>query len=205
MYNGKYVQVKDSMENANYFFEKQYNTTLELGDNICLLYALNEPLYELSELDSSMQMLRFSVNPSFRIPYAVALYRTNLASGIRAKLTDGGGGYFSGLLDIELFKKMPDTFIDSIFHQLEELHFYECPPALENIGSDGDGWRIEYFDKGNYHSILRWSPTFAGDSTTQELAAIGLGLLNKSGLFAYWETVSDSSAAYKEFVLSGLK
>lgn len=194
-YNGRYLKVANPLNNADTFFSKSYGLQSDYYLNTCILYALEEDFINPEELDTNVNFLRITIDPTFQIPYGIILKQEKTENTLSAKMTDGHGGYHSGYLDITLIQKVENDYTKQIFEKLEKFDFFNLPSHIKSNGSDGETWRIELIRKGKYHSITRWTANHTGDSITREIGKLGMELLDKSKLFEYWALQNDISEA----------
>ncbi len=205
MYNGRHLEQSVELNNVDHFLSQAYGFQNEEFFNASILYALEEPFLDTNEL-IERTFLRITVDPTFLIPYCVILEQTSKGDILKAKMTDGYGGYFSGCLEITVQKNVSDSLVNAIFNDLDSLDFFSLPKEIEENGSDGESWTIELVRVGKYHALNRWSPNHVGDTATRQIGKIGSELLVRSGLIDYWylhgesPLQNDSTRAFKDYV-----
>lgn len=199
LYNGRH-QGKEGLENADVFLASMFDTTnMAQHDNI-LLYAMEEQFIDTSRLEGHRNWLRITVNPAFRIPYCLILEQQGKRSRLNAKMTDGSGGYFSGLLNVETLQHYSEEFGDSIFKEFRALRFSFLPINEKRNGMDGETWTIEAIIDGKYHGIERWHPQTSKNHAVKEISKIGNKLFKQSGIVEFWIDHNDSTEFYGKWI-----
>jgi hypothetical protein len=199
LYNGRH-QGKESLENADFFLATMFDTTnMAQHDNI-LLYAMEERFIDTTRLDGHGNWLRITVDPTFRIPYCLILDQQGKRSRLNAKMTDGSGGYFSGLLHVETLQHYSEEFGDSIFSELRALRFSSLPTHENRNGFDGETWTIEAILDGKYHGIERWHPQSSKEQAVNDISRIGAKLIEQSGIIDFWIEHNDSSEFFEKWI-----
>ena len=147
------------------------------------IYAFEEPYIDTTQIDTSKSWFRIVVMPCFRKPYCLTIEKKNSRTFLSAKLTNGDGGYFPGLLDISTTSTYSDTIYNDLLGDLKNLNFWELGVDSSNRrGIDGETWCFEAIDKGRYNCIYRWVPYRYGNAKTKKLAEIGSYFLLGSNL-----------------------
>lgn len=173
---------KGSVRSFSSFFNTHYPETKSVYNAYSFPYALEEEYIDTTKIDTGRSWFRIIVQPSFRLPYCFVLEKKDGKSFLTTKITNGDGGYHTGVLMATLKFSFGDTMYDYISQKLNSLNFWKlgndttCGP-----GVDGENWMFEFIENGKYNVLSRWSPDFCGDSTTLELSKIGfhLGKLSK--------------------------
>jgi hypothetical protein len=199
MYNGRH-QGKEGLENADVFLASMFDTiNMAQHDNI-LLYAMEERFIDTTRLDGHGNWLRITVDPTFRIPYCLILEEQGKRSRLNAKMTDGSGGYFSGLLHVETLQYYSKEFGDSIFRELRALRFSSLSTHENRNGFDGETWTIEAILDGKYHGIERWHPQSSKEQAVNDISTIGTKLIEQSGIIDFWIEHNDSSEFFEKWI-----
>lgn len=199
LYNGRH-QGKDGLENADVFLATLFDTSsIAQHDNI-LLYAMEEPFIDTNRINNNSNWLRITVDPTFRIPYCLIFQQQGNRYRLNAKMTDGRGGYFTGLLDVETVQYYPKEFGDSIFNKFRVLRFTELPINEKRNGFDGETWTVEAIIDGRYHGIERWHPQSSKDQPVKEISKIGQRLLQQSGIIGFWVEHNDSNEFFENWL-----
>ncbi|MCU0618161.1 MAG: hypothetical protein MUD17_13905 [Gemmatimonadaceae bacterium] len=128
------------------------------------------------------EVYRFVWLRSFHRPVAVRVTHDSGGTSLRAKETDGKGGYEPG-------RVVTDTTVVLTPAQWQELQalvartglWEATPPAVAaSVGLDGAQWVIEGVRDGRYRAIDAWSPEPVGPQAP--VHTLGVHLLRLAGL-----------------------
>ena len=137
---------------------------------------------DTTKIDSTRHWFRIIVRPCFRRPYCLTVEKKYNKSILTSKITNGDGGYHTGVLIATMTFPFSDTLYNNIAGQLNSLDFWKLGEDTAcRSGRDGENWTFEAIENGQYNYISRWYPQGCGDSVTKKLATIGikLGMLCK--------------------------
>ena len=164
-------------------FLKRFYPDLKTITQSALLYAMEEPLVDTSNIDDSDEWFRVTVDPCFRNPYSIIVKKEASKCLITLKITNGFGCQYTGMLtSLTNFVYSKESF-DTITRNLSNLHFWSLKKDTTcHGGLDGEEWLLEAVSNGNYNAIYRWAPQSCGDSTTRKLAEIVKHLAARSRL-----------------------
>jgi hypothetical protein len=172
----------DSSNEFSYFFKKHY-PDIKAKYSDAFIYAFEEPIIDTSQIDTAAHWFRLTVEPTFRLPYCLIIEKKKERASLTTKVTNGSGGSHSGTLALNIKYPLADTVYDNIVNQLKVLNFWALGRDTTcQGGMDGETWILEAIDKGRYNVISRWSPQRCGDSTTRQLAQLGLRIRERSRL-----------------------
>lgn len=184
MYNGRFLEQKDSLNDFEVFSRTILHNIKAKNIDDPLIIALDEPYIDTTKIDSLKSWIRFSVNPCFRRPYCLIVEKKYNKTFITSKVSDGNGGYFTGLLLFSITNILSDSVYNNISMELKDLNFWglgqdtTCPG-----GADGETWKIEAIENGNYKIIERWVPFDCGNEITKHIAQIGKEIRDSSYMF----------------------
>jgi hypothetical protein len=173
---GRYGE-SDSTKTFAYFFKTHYPNIKTKYSYDAFPYAFEEEYIDTSKIDTSRRWFRIIVRPCFRLPYCFVVEKKGNKSFLTTKITNGRGGYNTGILISTMRFPFGDTLYDNISKRLNTLNFWTLGKDTTcHGGLDGETWTIEAIDNGRYNIISRWVPQDCGDSTTINLSKIGLKL-----------------------------
>jgi hypothetical protein len=174
---------KDSTKTFAYFFKTQYPDIKTKYSAYSFPYALEEEYIDTTKIDSTRNWFRIIVKPCFRHPYCFVVEKKDGKSFLTTKITDGDGGYRTGILAVTLKFPFPDTLYNNISERLHSFNFWRLGQDTSCKGGfDGEYWTIEAIENGKYNLVGRWVPQDCGDSVTKELSKIGFMLGKQSKL-----------------------
>ena len=112
-----------------------------------------------TSLTNLIAVYRFTVVPTWGNPVCVTLTHSNSVLSVRGKRLDGQGGYDPGKLvedaSVALTAEQAKVFA-ALF---EKLNFGTLTTRDKDRGVDGSEWILEACQHGQYHVVVRWSPT----------------------------------------------
>ncbi len=174
---------EDSTKTFTYFFQTHYPEIKTLYSFDAFPYAFEEEYVDTSKIDSSKHWFRVTVHPCFRLPYCFIVEKRGRKSFLTTKITDGDGGYHTGVLLMTMKLSFADTLYDNIVKHLNSLDFWKVGMDTTCQGGlDGETWVFEAIDNGKYNAVERWVPQDCGNRTTRDLAKLGLNLASLSKL-----------------------
>lgn len=179
-YNGQWGQ-GDSLNDFDKFAQYILKDIKAKNINDPLIFGFDENYIDTTKIDSTKRWLRISIDPCFAIPYCLIIEQIGNKSVLTLKMTDGLGGYYSGFLNFLSVLQDTDSLYSSISYKLHKLDFWKIKKDTTCLGGfDGDTWTFEAIENGQYNIVSRWAPLNCGNSTTKQLALIGVTLRNKS-------------------------
>lgn len=127
------------------------------------LYALREP----SLSDSKQQVYRYTMIPSFSMPYTVRVEIGDAGTGrLYFTVCDGPINYYGGDIVKSVQKALTKEETDALLGALTQANFWNIPASGGQLGFDGYRAIFEGVKDGKYHFFSRWSPD---DAVIQEL------------------------------------
>jgi len=127
------------------------------------LKSLDEPsLWKLSQNDKNAVVYRFLWLRSFHHPVAIrVIVAPDGTAEIAIKVTSGSGGYALGRLIENQTKKLSAIKVKDLLERVKSANFWKLPTEDKNArrGLDGAEWILEGVQQGNYHVVVRWTPT----------------------------------------------
>ena len=173
MYNGKGGE-GDSLNNFNIFSRTMFADIKASNILDPLIYALEEPYIDTTKIPADKRWIRITVSPTFRKPYCIVIEKKMRTTLLTAKMTNGQGGYMTGVMDLTMTKTIDDSIFNSLSNQLVQLNFWELSADTTcSSGFDGEYWTFEAIENGEYNLLYRWSPKFCGNESTKRLSEIG--------------------------------
>lgn len=174
---------EDSTKTFEYFFKTHYPDIKTKIPFDAFPYAFEEEYIDTTKIDSSRQWFRLIVNPCFRSPYCFVVEKKDGKTFLTTKITNGRGGYFTGVLISTMRFPFGDTLYNNISKQLHFQNFWGLGiDTTCHGGLDGETWMFEAIENGKYNIFDRWAPQNCGDSTTLRLSKIGILLAKLSKL-----------------------
>ncbi len=174
---------EDSTKTFAYFFKTQYPDIKTKIPFDAFPYAFEEKYIDTTKIDSSSHWFRLMVKPCFRLPYCFVLEQKGGKKFLITKITNGDGGYHTGVLISTTKFLFADTLYDKILKQLNTQNFWKLGRDTTcDGGCDGETWIFEAIENGRYNIIERWVPQDCGNSTTINLSKIGIELARFSNL-----------------------
>lgn len=174
---------KDSANIFANFFKAHYSYIKTRYSADALPYAFEEEYVDTTTIDSSRHWFRIMVRPCFRRPYCFILEKKYNESFLTTKITDGDGGYNTGILVLTTKFPFGDTLYNNISQQLQVLNFWKLGEDTTcHVGLDGETWTFEAIENGKYNLIRRWGPHYCGDPVTKQLSNMGIQLAKLSKL-----------------------
>lgn len=164
---------RDDLNSYEVFMDSLFPETSSQPLYNPFLYAMEEPNMSGHLIDSPKKWLRIFVAPTFARPYCLILEEDKKYSNLTLKMTNGSGGYHTGVLNLNVVTMHSDSLHEKVFEELGELNFWEL--GLDSAcldGVHGESWTFEAIQNGHYHSVWRWSPSFCGDTATKQLALL---------------------------------
>jgi hypothetical protein len=126
------------------------------------LFAFNENENILfQDKDTSKEKFRFLWLRTFNRPVMIKMEHSKNKTLLTIKVTDGFGGYTSGLVKTTIIKEFNDTVFTKFNKILENTNFWQMKFSHKedmNI-SDGSDWLYEANFKGKYQITECASPT----------------------------------------------
>jgi len=169
--------VEDSTKTFAYFFKTHYSDIKTRYSYNPFPYAFEEEYVDTTKIDTSRHWFRIMVKPCFRRPYCFTLEKKYDQSLLTTKITNGRGGYTTGVLVLTTKFSFDDTLYDNISGKLNSLNFWKLNKDTTcHGGLDGEDWTFEAIENGKYNIISRWVPQDCGDSITKQLSYIGIHL-----------------------------
>jgi hypothetical protein len=165
----------DSNNFQNFSINKLGISTSVINRYDALIFALEEDYVDTSNVPNKDGWIRFTIDPTFRIPYCLIIEKKNGLTYLTGKMTDGYGGYYPGYLNFSITQTFPDTLFDYFSKRLNDINFFKLNDEKDNI-ADGEGWTIEFIENDNYNLVERRSPNHYGSPATKQLGKIGLEL-----------------------------
>jgi hypothetical protein len=185
MYNGRFGK-GDSINDFEVFSRIMFKDIKSKNKFDPLIYAFEEPYIDTTKIDSTKFWFRISIAPCFRKPICLVVEKKNNKTNVTAKMTDGDGGYLTGLLDFSITKTFTDSVYNDISKELHQLNFWELKEDTTCIsGYDGEFWTFEAIENGKYNIINRWLPLHCGNSKTIQLGKLGVKIRSISKLLDY--------------------
>ncbi len=152
-------------------FLKRYYSELKTKTPNALIYAMEEPFVDTTNVDTAKQWVRVTVDPCFRKPYSLIVEKVNGKSSLTIKVTNGFGCQYPGVLASTTKYRFVGDLYDTVATRLDSLNFWELGKDTTcHGGLDGEEWLIEAVSKGKYNAIYRWVPQSCGNGTTRKLA-----------------------------------
>lgn len=150
------------------------------------IYAFEEPYVDTTKIAANKSWFRITVAPCFRKPYCLVAEKINNRTYVTAKMTDGDGGYFTGLLEFSTIKTFTDSIYNDISKELHKLNFWKLGKDTTcSEGFDGEIWTFEAIENGKYNLISRWVPLHCGNQETIQLGKLGVKIRDLSKLLDY--------------------
>jgi hypothetical protein len=172
-----FLNRRDTSINFVTFMNEQYPNLKSKNKYDPFIYALEEPYIDTTQIDTTKNWFRLVVRPCFRLPYCFVVEKKDGKSFLTTKITNGYGGYYTGVLISTMRFPFGDTLYNNISSQLASLNFWSLGSDTTcHGGFDGETWTFEAIENGKYNIISRWVPQTCGDSTTIKLSKIGLNL-----------------------------
>lgn len=141
------------------------------------VYAFEEPYIDFEKIDSSINWFRIIIAPCWKPPICIVVEKRNSLTYLTTKITNGQGGYYTGILLLEMTKVFPDTLYDNISSRFNSLNYFRLRDEFGNC-SDGDIWFFEGIEKGNYNYFIQSCLYCKEENPTRsELYSIGCYLL----------------------------
>ncbi|OQP40682.1 hypothetical protein A4H97_13745 [Niastella yeongjuensis] len=168
---------KDSTKTFAHFFRTNYpGINTKYSDN-AFPFAFEEEYIDTTKIDTLKKWFRIIVVPCFRRPYCFVVEKKGDKSFLTTKVTNGDGGYHTGVLLLTTHFMFRDTLYDNISKRLDTCRFWTLGEDTScHSGLDGETWIFEAIENGRYNIISRWWPQGCGDSTTMSLSEIGFEL-----------------------------
>jgi hypothetical protein len=177
------VNSKGNLNDFSVFMDSMYPESRAKNKYNPFVYAFEEPYIDTTNIDPSKYWIRIIIDPCWRIPVCITLEKRNKLSYLSTKITNGQGGYYTGLLLLTITKVFPDTLYDNISLKLNSLNYWnqqeEPDPCL-----DGETWYFEGVEKGHYNYFMRRClGSNEKDGSRRQLYAIGCYLLGLGKIF----------------------
>lgn len=182
-YSSGKVNSPKKLWNFTVFMDSLYHEIKAKNKYNPLVYAFEETYIDTSKIDSSKYWIRMIIDPCWRIPFCITLEKKNDRTYITSKITNGQGGYYSGVLLYSCTKIYSDTLYNSISKELHNLNFWNLG-IEESSCIDGETWYFEAIESGQYNYIsrrcfrLRDKP-----ASRQNLYQFGIKLLRLGNFF----------------------
>ena len=185
MYNGRHG-AGDSLNDFEVFSRIMFADIKAKNKFDPFIYAFEEPYIDTTKIGANKFWFRITVAPCFRKPYCLIAEKKNNRTYVTAKMTDGDGGYLTGLLDFSTTKTFADTIYNDISKELHELNFWKLDKDTTCSGGfDGESWTFEAIENGRYNIITRWVPLHCGNQVTIQLGKLGVKIRDLSNLLDY--------------------
>ncbi len=178
------IPESQKLRNSNFIAHSQISKAQQKYWEEVLLSRFNEsPLLVLA--DSSDELYRFMLIPTFDAPVVVRIWRSKNEYFLTTKKTNGEGGFGMkkfGKLSYEKTRPLTEEEWNRFFNLLNEAMFWDIPYSdkSDDPVRDGASWIIEGYSNKNYHIIDRITPS-------KELTKACVYLLNLSGLEANYK------------------
>jgi hypothetical protein len=122
------------------------------------LMAMREPSLLEAARNSSNQVYRLTILPTWGNPIAIRMQKHIGTYELISSRLDGQGGYDPGRLAERKVKNLTNAESRMLENLLAKLKFFELPTDDKINGNDGDQWILEGVSNGKYHVIHRWCP-----------------------------------------------
>ena len=171
------------LNNFAFFMDSLYPEIKAINKQLPFIYAFEEPYIDNSKIDSSKNWIRMILDPCWRIPCCITIEKKNDRTYLTSKITNGLGGYYSGLLLSSFTKVYSDTLYDHISKELHKTNFWKI--RFENFDCcDGETWYFEAIEKGKYNYVMRRClRRNEKNATRADLYKIGIKLLTLGNFF----------------------
>jgi hypothetical protein len=169
---------KHDLNDFNVFMDSLYPEINAENKYNPFVYAFEEAYVDTANIDSLQKWIRIIIAPCWLTPVCILLEKRNGLSYLTTKITNAPmGGYYTGVLLLELTKVFPDTLYDNVLSRLHKLNYFELQDVYPNC-SDGDMWYFEGMENGNYNYSEQYCLySSETDPTRIKLYAIGCYLL----------------------------
>jgi hypothetical protein len=152
-------------------FLRRFYPELKSTTRDAIIYAMEEPFIDTTQIDTAKQWFRVTVDPCFRKPYCMVVERKGGKSSLTIKATNGFGCQYPGVLTSTTKYRFVGELYDTVQTDLKSLNFWALGDDTAcHRGLDGEEWLIEAVDNGKYNAVYWWAPQYCGDSTTRRLA-----------------------------------
>lgn len=123
------------------------------------LIAADEPSLSAQLPANGVELYRFTWLRTFHAPIILRLeVRPDGVGILRAKRTNGAGGYEPGVLDLNQASNVSASEVAQFKKALEGFGFWNSPTEDSRMGVDGAEWIFEGVTSTKYHVVTRWTP-----------------------------------------------
>ncbi len=178
--NGRSILNGSPLNHFSIFMDSLYPDLDAVNKYDPYLYAFEEDYFERENKKKNLDKIRIICDRTFGFVRCVTLYKTGNRTYLTSKITNGQGGYNTGVLVFSLTQTFSDSLFDVYFARIKEAGFWtmehEC---WDEIGCDGDTWNFEVIHNGDYKKIVRWHPAGRPNTATGLMYQIGAELMGK--------------------------
>lgn len=178
------IPESQKLRNSNFIAYSQISKSQQKYWDEVLLSRFNEsPLLVLA--DSSDELYRFMLIPTFHAPVVIRIWRSKNEYFITTKKTNGEGGFGMkkfGKLSFNKTRTLTEAEWNVFLNLINEAMFWDMPYSDKNDDPvlDGASWIIEGYSNKNHHTVDRITPS-------KEFGKACVYLLKLSGLEADYE------------------
>lgn len=150
----RYGSGRVKLNNFDVFIDSLYPEIKAKNKHNPFVYAFEEPYIDTTKIDSSKNWIRIILDPCWRIPTCITLEKKYGMSYLTSKITNGSGGYFTGILICTLSETSSDSLYDNISKELHKIRFWNLHDEKFDC-DDGETWYFESMENGKYNCVMR--------------------------------------------------
>ena len=149
----------DSLSGFGGFFKRYYSDIKAVNYRNPFIYAFEEPYIDTTRIDTTKHWFRITIEPCFDKPLCLIIEKKHSRTLLTAKLLNGDGCYYTGVLTTSIMTLLNDSIYDNIYLKLDSVNFWTMKKDTScELHVDGSGWTFELIERGKYHFLYQRNP-----------------------------------------------